>query len=43
MDGYESVLRDRVTDRALAPTGTVTAARTRTDTTPQQFRSTRLS
>ncbi|MCK1822267.1 erythromycin esterase family protein [Streptomyces sp. XM83C] len=33
---HESVLQDRVTDWALAPTGTVTAARTRTDTTPQQ-------
>ncbi|MFF9769035.1 erythromycin esterase family protein [Streptomyces sp. NPDC014636] len=33
---YESRLQDRVTDWALAPTGTVAAARPRTDTTPQQ-------
>ncbi|MFD8155108.1 MULTISPECIES: erythromycin esterase family protein [unclassified Streptomyces] len=33
---YESVLRDGVTDWALVPAGSVTAARTRTDTTPQQ-------
>ncbi|MEV5645589.1 erythromycin esterase family protein [Streptomyces flaveolus] len=33
---YESRLQDRVTDWAMAPTGKVAAARTRTDTTPQQ-------
>ncbi|MFI9247537.1 erythromycin esterase family protein [Streptomyces sp. NPDC053086] len=33
---YESRLQDRVTDWALAPTGTVATARPRTDTTPQQ-------
>ncbi|MEU1037757.1 erythromycin esterase family protein [Streptomyces sp. NPDC005907] len=33
---YESRLQDRATDWALAPTGTVAAARPRTDTTPQQ-------
>ncbi|GGW10029.1 erythromycin esterase [Streptomyces narbonensis] len=33
---YESRLQDRVTDWGLAPTGTVAAARCRTDATPQQ-------
>lgn len=33
---YESALQHRITDWALAPAGTVSAGRTRTDATPQQ-------